>query len=47
MIVEHDFFGGNSLVFGVFGSRRGLKLTTEPSEKVQYPRNQAIKKRIK
>ena len=25
MIVEHDFFEGNSLVFGVFGSRRGLQ----------------------
>ena len=25
LIVEHDFFGGNSLVFGVFGSRRGLQ----------------------
>ena len=25
LIVEHDFGGANSLVFGVFGSRRGLQ----------------------
>ena len=25
MIVEHYFFGENSFVFGVFGSRRGLQ----------------------
>ena len=25
LIVEHYFWGGNSLVFGVFGSRRGLQ----------------------
>ena len=25
LIVEHDFFGENSCVFGVFGSRRGLQ----------------------
>ena len=24
-MVEHDFFGENSFVFGVFGSRRGLQ----------------------
>ena len=46
LIVEHDFLRGNSSVFGVFGSRRGFKLTTELSEKVQYPRNQAIKNEL-
>ena len=45
-MVEHDFLGKNSSVFGVFGSRRGFKLTTELSEKVQYPRNQAIKNEL-
>ena len=45
-MVEHDFWGGNSFAFGVFGSRRGLQLSTEPSEKVQYPHNQAIQNEL-
>ena len=40
------FLGGNSFAFRVFGSRRGLQLSTEPSEKVQYPHNQAIKNEL-
>ena len=43
MIVEHNFFLENSAQLGVFWPRRGLKLTTELSEKVQYSRDQAIK----
>ena len=45
MIVEHDFFLENSSVLGVFWPKRGLQAfnTTELSEKVQYPQNQAIK----
>ena len=45
-MVEHDFWGGNSFAFRVFGSRRGLQLSTEPSEKVQYPHNQATKNEL-
>ena len=34
------FGGGNSFVFGVYLSQgKDLKLTTELSEKVQYPQN--------
>ena len=46
MIVEHDFFLENSFVFGVFVQGEDFKLTTELSEKVQYPHNQAIKNKL-
>ena len=47
LIAEHDFFGENSLVFGVFGSRRGLQAnhgTVRKSAISPQPGNQ---KRIK
>ena len=47
LIVEHDFLGGNSFVFGVFGSRRGLQAfhgTVRKSAISTQPDNQ---KRIK
>ena len=43
------FFGKNSFVFAVFGSwvkGEDFKVTTELSEKVQYPHNQAIKNKL-
>ena len=46
-MVEHDFFGGNSFVFGVFESRRGLQAnhgTVRKSAISPQPGNQ---KRIK
>ena len=44
LIVEHDFFFWKIVPNWVyFGQREDFKLTTELSEKVQYPRNQAIK----
>ena len=46
LIVEHDFFGENSFVFGVFSQSEDFKLTTEVTEKVQYPHNQAIKNEL-
>ena len=50
LIVEHDFGGGNSLVFGVFGSRRGLqakhgtvrKSTISPQQAIKNELNEAI-----
>ena len=47
LIVEHDFLGENSCVFGVFGSRRGLQAnhgTVQKSGISPQPGNQ---KRIK
>ena len=47
LIVEHDFFGENSFVFGVFGSERGLQAnhgTVRKSTICPQPGNQ---KRIK
>ena len=47
LIVEHDFFWKNSLVFGAFGSRRGPQPnhgTVQKSEISPQPGNQ---KRIK
>ena len=47
LIVEHYFFGENSFVFGVFGSRRGLQAnhgTVRKSAISPQPGNQ---KRIK
>ena len=45
LIVEHDFLLENSSVLGVFWPKRGLQAfnTTELSENLQYPQNQAIK----
>ena len=45
LIVEHDFLLENSSVLGVFWPKRGLQAfnTTERSENLQYPQNQAIK----
>ena len=47
LIVEHDFLGENRFVFDVFSQSKDFKLTTELSEKVQYPHNQAIKNELK
>ena len=46
LIVEHDFFGENSLHSVYLGQDEDFKLTTELSEKVQYPHNQAIKNEL-
>ena len=43
LIVAHYFFLENASQLGVFWLRRGLKLTTELSKKVQNLCNQAIK----
>ena len=43
LIPEHDFFGENSFVFGVFGSRRGLQAnhgTVQKSAISPQPGNQ-------
>ena len=43
LIAEHDFFGENSFVFGVFGSRRGLQAnhgTVQKSAISPQPGNQ-------
>ena len=42
-IVEHDFWGKIVPYWVYFGQGEEFKLTTEPSEKVQYSHNQAIK----
>ena len=45
--VRHDFFFlENSSVFGVLGQGKDFKLTTELSEKVEYPHHQAIKNEL-
>ena len=44
LIAEHEFFVENNSQLGVFGQGEDFKLTSELSEKVQYSRNQAIKK---
>ena len=46
LIVERDFLGKNSFVFGVFGSRCGLQANQRTVRKVQYPHNQAIKNEL-
>ena len=46
LIVEHDFFGENSLYLLYLCQCEEFKLTTELSEKVQYPNNQAIKNEL-
>ena len=42
-IVEHDFWGKIVPYWVYFGQGEDFKLTTEPSKKVQYSHNQAIK----
>ena len=42
LIVEHDFFWKIVPNWVYFGQCEDFKLTTELSEKVQYPRSQAI-----
>ena len=46
MIVEHDFLGEIVSHLVYLGQGEDLKLTTELSEKVQYPHNQAIKNEL-
>ena len=43
LIVEHDFFWKIVPYWVYFGQGEDFKLTTEPSEKVQYSHNKAIK----
>ena len=40
------FFWENCSVFGVLGQGKDFKLTTELSEKVEYPHHQAIKNEL-
>ena len=40
------FFFENSSIFGVLGQGKDFKLTTELSEKVEYPHHQAIKNEL-
>ena len=47
LIVEHDFFGGNSCVFAVFGSRQGLQANHETGRKSAIPPQPGNQKRIK
>ena len=44
LIVEHDFFWKIVSKWAYFGQGEDFKLTTEVSAKVQYSRNQAIKR---
>ena len=46
MICFLFFLLENSSVFGVLGQGEDFKLTTELSEKVQYPHHQAIKNEL-
>ena len=43
LIVEHNFFGENSFVFGVFGSKRGLQANQGAVRKSAISPQQAIK----
>ena len=43
LVVEHAFFGEIVSYLVYLGQGEDFKLTTELSEKVQYPHNQAIK----
>ena len=47
LIVEHYFFGGNSFVFGVFGSRRGLQANRGTVRKSAISPETGNQKRIK
>ena len=46
LIVEHYFFGGNSFVFGVFGSKRRLQSNHGTVQKSAISPQQAIKKEL-
>ena len=46
LIVEHYFFGGNSFVFGVFGSKRGLQVNHGTVRKKAISPQQAIKNEL-
>ena len=46
LIVQHDFFEENSSYLVYLSQGEDFKLTTELSEKVQYPHNQAIKNEL-
>ena len=46
LIVEHDFFGENSFVFGVFGSRRGLQANHGTVRKSAISPQQATKNEL-
>ena len=43
LIVEHSFFGENSLLLDVFWPRPGLQANHGTAEKVQYSRDQETK----
>ena len=45
-MVEHDFWGGNSFVFAVFGSRRGLHANNGTIRKSAMPHHQAFKNEL-
>ena len=45
-MVEHDFLGENSFVFGVFRSKRGLQANHGTVRKSQYPHNKEIKNEL-
>ena len=46
LIVEHYFFGENSFVFGVFGSKRGLQANHGTVRKSAISPQQAIKNEL-
>ena len=46
LIVEHYLFGGNSFVFGVFGSRRGLQANHGTVRKSAISPQQATKNEL-
>ena len=46
LIVQHDFFGENSLYLVYLGQGEDFKLTMELSEKVPYPPNKVIKNEL-
>ena len=46
LIVEHDFLGENSFVFGVFGSRRGLQANHGTVRKSAISPQQGIKNEL-
>ena len=45
-MVEHDFLGENSFVFGVFGSKRGLQANHGTVRKSAISPQQAIKNEL-
>ena len=46
-MVEHDFWGGNSFAFGVFGSRRGHQVNHVTVQKNAISPQPGNQKRIK